>query len=174
MKDQNKIISSFGSAFIKPDEKLYLDIIECGRIIAEKGYTLYSGGYSGSMEAISKGAKSAGGKTIGVTLKKVKTSPNAFIDEEIIAENLMERISCLINSAEAFIIFRGGTGTLLEISSALELMNKKLMAEKLMIFYTDYWKSVIETLENDQIELKMLIERNVRFMEQPNDLSYIL
>lgn len=174
MKAQNKVISSFGSAFIKQDEQLYQDIIECGKIIAEKGYTLYSGGYSGSMEAISKGAKSAGGKTIGVTLKKVNTSPNAFIDEEFIAQNLMERISHLINSANAFIIFKGGTGTLLEISSALEMMNKKVMDEKLMIFYNDYWKNVIETLENDQIELKMLIERNVRFIDQPNDLSYIL
>lgn len=174
MRVQNKVISSFGSAFIKPDEKLYLDITECGKIIAEKGYSIYSGGYSGSMEAISKGAKSAGGKTVGVTLKKVKSSPNVYIDEEIIAENLMERISCLINSAEAFMIFKGGTGTLLEISSALELMNKKVMPEKLMIFYSDYWKSVIDTLENDQMELKMLIERNVRFIEQPNDLSYIL
>lgn len=174
MKAQNKVISSFGSAFIKPDEKLYQDIIECGKIIAEKGYTIYSGGYSGSMEAISKGAKSAGGKTIGVTLKKVNSSPNAFIDEEFIAQNLMERIAYLINSANAFLIFRGGTGTLLEISSALEMMNKKIIDEKLMIFYTDYWKSVIDTLENDQMELKMLIERNVRFIDQPNDLSYIL
>ncbi len=174
MPPKDKIITSFGSAFITADEPLYTEIEQLGKAIAEKGWTVCSGGYMGSMEAISKGAKSAGGKTIGVTVKEWTSKPNHYIDEEVKMRNLMERIVELVGIADAYIIFKGGTGTLVEISVTLELMNKKAMGEKPVIFYGDFWRSLIEILKLDSEMLKELIERNVKFISSLDELQEIL
>ena len=167
----NKTITSFGTAFIAPSEPLYSEIVAIGRHIADSGFNVCSGGYSGSMEAISKGAMNAGGNTIGIGVKGNESKPNEYIKEFILAENLMERILTLINKADAYVIFRGGTGTLLEISATLELMNKKTMPEKKMIFYTDFWKDMIEILKQDSETLHSLIERNVIFISTTKEIS---
>lgn len=170
----NKIITAFGSAFITPNEPLYSEIELAGKLAAEKGWTVCSGGYSGTMEAISKGAKTAGGKTIGVTVKQWTSEVNKFIDEEVKMRNLMERIVELVGLADAYVIFKGGTGTLVEISVTLELMNKKAMGEKRLIFYGDFWKNLMEILKQDSKRLAELIERNVKFISSCNELHEIL
>jgi uncharacterized protein (TIGR00730 family) len=167
----NKIITSFGSAFINSDEPLYKEIEDIGKAIAGFGWRVCSGGYGGTMEAISKGVKSAGGKTIGVSVDGWAAKQNRYIDEEIKAINLMERILKLINIADAYIVFKGGTGTLVEISVALELMNKKAMKEKPVIFYGNTWMNVIETLKQDSDRLYELIEKNVRVITSPKQLK---
>ncbi|MFI5212102.1 MAG: hypothetical protein ACHQIH_04410 [Ignavibacteria bacterium] len=101
----SKIITSFGSAFIKPDEPLYSETEEIGKRIAKAGYKVCSGGYYGTMEAISKGVTSAGGKAIGIGVKGWETKPNEYLTEIKLAENLMERILKLINIADEYIIF---------------------------------------------------------------------
>ncbi len=169
-----KVITSFGSAFIKPDEPLYSEIREIGKYIAEAGFNICSGGYYGSMEAISKGAKSGGGRIIGVTVKGWDTVPNKYVDEIAAMPNLMERIVELIGIADAYVIFKGGTGTLVEISVALELMNKRSMPEKKMIFYTDFWKNMIEILKQDSVKLNEMINRNVFFIENPEEIKKLL
>lgn len=169
-----KVVTSFGTAFVKPDEPLYSEITDIGKYIAGAGYDICSGGYYGSMEAISKGAKTAGGKTIGVTVKGWDAAPNSFIDEIAEMPNLMERIVELIGIADAYIIFKGGTGTLVEISVALELMNKRSMPEKKMIFYTDFWMNMIEILKQDSAKLSDMISRNVFFIDNPDEIKKLL
>ena len=66
----NKTICAFGSYKGLDNRE---DIVRVGQLLAEKGYTVISGGFSGTMEDISKGAKSAGGKTIGITYYKKST-----------------------------------------------------------------------------------------------------
>ena len=130
------------------------------------------------MEAVSKGAKSAGGKTLGVTVKEWDTKPNEYIDEIIPMRNLIERMVELVGIADAYLIFKGGTGTLVEISVALELMNnkrnRKAMGEKPLIFYGDFWRSLIEILKLDSDRLKDLIERNVKFITSAAELHDLL
>ena len=170
----NRIITSFGSAFTVDNDSLFNEIIEIGKSIGECGWSVCSGGYSGTMEAISKGVKSAGGKTTGIGVKGWERKQNRYLDEFIEMPNLMERIVELITIADAYIIFKGGTGTLVEISVTLELMNKKAMPQKPMIFYTDFWKNVIEILKLDSPALKNLIEKNVKFISSPDEISGIL
>lgn len=174
MPGKNRIITSFGSGFVSGDEPLFNEIELIGKAIAEKGWIVCSGGYYGTMEAISKGAKSAGGKTIGVTVKDWTAKPNQYIDEEVKMRSLMERIVELVGVADAYIIFKGGTGTLVEISVALELMNKKIMGEKPLIFYTNFWYNMIEILKQDSDQLKEMIEKNVKFIENSNELTPLL
>lgn len=169
-----KVITSFGSAFVKDCDPFYAEIELIGRYIAECGYSVCSGGYNGTMEAISKGAKSAGGSTIGITVKNWNSLPNKYIDEIAEMANLMERIVELIGIADAYIIFKGGTGTLVEISVALELMSKSSMPEKKMIFYTEFWKNMIEILKQDSPALKEMIKRTVFFINNPEEIIKLI
>ncbi len=131
------------------------EISRLGKQLAQMGITVMSGGFGGTMEDISRGAKSAGGKTIGVTCYLWSSAryknPNEFIDEEIVTKNLPERIEVMLKEADAFVIFPGGTGTMLELSTALEYINKGLMAPKPLIAIGDYWKPALSCLRNEPI-----------------------
>jgi uncharacterized protein (TIGR00730 family) len=166
----NKIITVFGSAFVQENNAYYNDIFQVGKLLAQNGYDVCSGGYAGIMEAVSKGAKSVNGKTIGVTVSTWTSKPNQYIDEDVKMPNLMERITELITLADAYVIFKGGTGTLVELSVALELMNKKAMPEKPIILFGSFWSNLIEILKQDSDKLAELINRNIRFAESPVDV----
>jgi uncharacterized protein (TIGR00730 family) len=131
-------------------------------MLAQMGITVISGGFGGAMEDISRGAKSAGGKTIGVTCypwgKERYKKANDFVDEEIVAEDFPERIGIMLREADAFVVFPGGTGTLLELSTALEYINKGLMTPKSIIAIGDFWKPVLSCLKNEPVFRKNTVK----------------
>src|SRR5437867_10746676 len=170
----NKVITTFGSGLLKSDGELYNRIVQIGKCLAENNFIVCTGGYAGTMEAVSKGAKLAKGKTYGVTVTSWSTVPNKFIDEETKMPNPVERLMELIALGDAYLVFRGGTGTLVEISLALELMNKSMMKEKKLFFFSDFWKKTIDTLKIDSVRVKEIIERNVRFFEEPEEIVKLL
>lgn len=136
------------------------EIVRLGKMLAQKGITVMSGGFGGTMEDVSRGAKSVDGKTIGVTCyiwgKDRYTKANEFIDKEIVADNLLERIQIMIKEADAFVVFPGGTGTLLELSATLEHINKGLIEPKPVIVFGDFWKPVVSCLGNEPVFSKKI------------------
>lgn len=131
------------------------DIIKLGKLLAGKGVTVISGGFGGTMEDISRGAKEAGGKTIGITYYKWENlpykKPNKYIDEEIKTKNIFERIETMMKNSDAFIVLPGGTGTLLEMAACLEHINKGLMKPKPIIALGNFWKSAVEKLSEEPV-----------------------
>ena len=131
------------------------NVVKLGRLLAEKGFEIVSGGFGGTMEDVSRGAKESGGKTIGVTYYKWQggpyKKPNKYIDEEIITENIFERIDVMVKKSDAFIVLPGGTGTLLELAACLELVNKGLMPPKPIIALGDFWKTTLENLAQEPV-----------------------
>jgi uncharacterized protein (TIGR00730 family) len=136
------------------------EIVRLGKMLAQKGITVMSGGFGGTMEDVSRGAKSVDGKTIGVTCyiwgKDRYTKANEFIDKEIVADNLLERIQIMLKEADAFVVFPGGTGTSLELSATLEYINKGLIEPKPVIVFGDFWKPVVSCLENEPVFSKKI------------------
>ena len=131
------------------------DIVRLGKLLAENGITVVSGGFGGSMEDVSRGAKMAGGKTIGVTYYKGEDFPykgaNEFVDEEIKTEDIFERINKMMEISDGFIVLRGGTGTLLELAAVLEHINKGMMPPKPVIAIGDFWRGVVKNLNGEKI-----------------------
>ncbi len=147
-----KRICVFGS-YKKLDKKSQ-DIIKLGRLLAERDFEVITGGFGGTMEDISRGAKEAGGKTIGVTYYRYADTakkPNKYIDREIKTKNIFERINVMMKESNGFIVLPGGTGTLLELAAVLEHINKGLMQPKPIIALGDYWKNVAEILAEEVI-----------------------
>jgi uncharacterized protein (TIGR00730 family) len=114
-----KTISVFGGSQPKPGSTAYLEAQELGRLLANEGYAVQTGGYIGTMEAISRGASEAGGHVIGVTCDEIENwrpvGPNPWIKEEKRCQTLRERLFVLIDDCDGAIALPGGIGTLAEI-----------------------------------------------------------
>lgn len=144
-----KIISIFGSSRVTEENPDYQTAYMLGKLLAESGFAVCNGGYGGIMEASAKGAKSTDGKTMGVIVDAFGHTPNNFIDEVIVENNLLNRLQKLIELGNAYVIFKGATGTLVEFALVWEYINKGLMKEKSIIIIGDFWKPVVKTLKDE-------------------------
>ncbi|HSQ37416.1 MAG TPA: LOG family protein [Acidimicrobiia bacterium] len=118
------VIAVFGSSAGRPGEAAYEAARECGRLLAEAGYAVATGGYGGAMEACSRGAADAGGRVIGVTAPAAfpgRPGANHWVQVEIPAPTLTERIHLLLNGSAACIALDGSIGTLTELLMAWNL-----------------------------------------------------
>ncbi len=117
-------VTVFGSSIGAPGEPEYDQAVELGRLLAEAGYAVATGGYGGSMEAVSSGAHAAGGTITGVTAPDVfphRDIPNRYVQEHVRAASLTERIHELVDIAEACIALPGSIGTFTELMVAWNL-----------------------------------------------------
>ena len=141
---ENKIVSVFGSSRPLPDDPDYEQARALGRALAEKGFQVCSGGYGGVMEAVSRGAKEAGGRTLAITAKFFRARPNAWVDEERAVESWEERLFELIRMGDGYVACKGGTGTLVELAVVWEMLNKGVMAGKPFATLGEFWTPILE------------------------------
>ncbi len=143
-----KVITIFGTSNAKDGDKVFNLAYELGKLCAKNGFAIANGGYGGTMLAAAKGAKLAGGKTIGVTCSAFgRKGPNEFITENIITENLTERVAKLVEIGDAYAVLPGGTGTLLELAGIWESANKGFInPAKPIILITDFWRPLVELI----------------------------
>lgn len=115
-----KNITVFGGSKPKPGEESYQQAQELGRLLGQAGYTVLTGGYIGTMEAVSRGAAKAGAHVVGVTSDQIEAfrpgEANAWVQEERRCTTLRERIYTLMDSCDAALALPGGIGTLTEIA----------------------------------------------------------
>lgn len=120
----DRTVTVFGSSLGQPGDPDYDQAVELGRRLAEAGYSVATGGYDGSMEAVSAGADEAGGSITGVTAPDVfphRELPNRFVKQHIRATSLTERIHELVDIADACIALPGSIGTFTELMVAWNL-----------------------------------------------------
>ena len=93
---------------------------EVGRLLAERGAVLVCGGRGGAMEAACRGAKEAGGLTVGILPGSDRSEANPFVDV-VVPKGLGEaRNALVVGAADVVIAVGGGYGTLSEIALALK------------------------------------------------------
>jgi len=146
---RKRIVTMFGSGTAKEGSEEYILAYDLGRLLAEHGYALCNGGYSGTMEAGARGAKEHGGSTIGVVSETFGLAANKFIDERIVTKTLIERLQRLIELGDGYVALRGGTGTLVELAVAWEYMNKGLLEVKPFVVVGGFWTDVVGTLKKE-------------------------
>ena len=149
---EEQIITVFGSSRPRPGDGDYEEARLLGRALAESGFAVCSGGYGGVMEAVSRGAKEAGGKTYGVTAEFFKAAKiNPWIDDEIKMKTWQERLFELIRLGNGFIACKGGTGTLVELAVVWEMLNKSVMTGKPFLVLGDFWQPILDRVR--EVEL---------------------
>jgi uncharacterized protein (TIGR00730 family) len=143
-------ISVFGGSQPKEGSASYEEARELGRLLAERGHTVLTGGYIGTMEAVSRGASEAGGHVIGVTCTEIENwraiRANAWVKEEWKRTTLLERLESLIRGCDAALALPGGPGTLTEISLMWNMMIIGALPRRPLILIGEGWEGVFEEL----------------------------
>jgi uncharacterized protein (TIGR00730 family) len=114
----------FGSSQTVPGTVEWEDAEEVGRSLATAGVAVITGGYGGTMEAVSKGAVEASGIAIGVTAPRLfpgRSGANLYVSELIEAVTLTERIGTMVERSSAAIVLPGSIGTATELLVAWNL-----------------------------------------------------
>jgi uncharacterized protein (TIGR00730 family) len=143
---QQKVIGIYGGANVQPGTPDYVDAYHLGVELACAGYAVMTGGYSGTMEAISHGAAEAEGHVIGVTVALFKERgliPNPFLNEEIHLPTLAERLNYLIVRPDAYVFLKGGTGTLSELALAWSLLQVTEVPPRPMVLVGPMWREFL-------------------------------
>jgi uncharacterized protein (TIGR00730 family) len=148
-----RIITVFGTSAAGENDPVFQAGVELGQMLAQAGFEIANGGYSGTMRAVAKGAAGVGGKIYGITCTAFKRGKaNEFITDEIRTGNLNQRLEKLVAMGDGYIVLPGGTGTLLELAWVWEHKNKGFQtAGKPIVLLGAFWKPLIELMK--QIDL---------------------
>jgi len=141
-------VTVFGGSQPAEGSTAYLAAYELGQLLAINGHIVLTGGYIGTMEAVSRGASEAGGHVIGVTCSDIeqwrKVGINAWVKEERKFKTLSQRLEGLIFGCHAAIALPGGPGTLTEISLMWNLMIIEAIQRKPLILIGRGWQALFE------------------------------
>ncbi len=163
-------VSIFGSNDPEPGSGEYELARAVGRTMAQMGYVVINGGYGGTMDASSRGAKEAGGSTVGVVCSIWSPRANEFTDRTIVTASLIERLQTLLSDADAgYIVLPGATGTLVELSTAWEMLAKGLTDTRPLVCVGDFWQPVIELITST----KPRTAEYLTTVEKPDDLPKV-
>jgi len=142
----------FGSNSPKDGDHDYAEARLLGYALAQASYVVATGGYFGTMEATSRGAKEAGGHVIGVTTSifdGVRLHPNTYLDEEIKFPTLFQRLHHLVTMADVWVALPGGIGTLSEVALTWSLMQVGEMKRQPFVLVGAQWRKTIGEFSND-------------------------
>ena len=160
-------VSIFGSARTLPTNPYYGIAEEIAERLVRQGYGVITGGGPGIMEAGNKGARNAGGKSVGLNIDlPFEQSHNAFIDADKLLnfDYFFVRKLMFIKYAQGFIVLPGGFGTLDELFEALTLIQThKIGKFPIILVGTSYWGGLIDWIR----QTLLLSEHNI----SENDLS---
>jgi uncharacterized protein (TIGR00725 family) len=149
---QEMIVSVFGSSRPRENDPEYAKARKLGCVLAEKGFAICTGAYGGTMEAVSRGAKEAGGKTYGVTADFFSAAKaNAWVDVEVRVKTWQERLFEIIRLGDGFVACKGGTGTLAELAVTWEMMNKSVMLAKPFVALGEFWVPILNCVRGVEV-----------------------
>ncbi len=138
----------FGSSKISENDDLYSQTLRLSETVSSLGYDIASGGYGGVMEAALKGAVNSGVKRIGVTCEIFKDRmPNDFLSDEIKTKDYIERLEILIDVGDLFIAVQGESGTLLEVSAVIALIERQLIENRYLILVGSLWRDLSNLMD---------------------------
>jgi hypothetical protein len=149
---QSKIISVFGNSRTPVGSADYEEARTMGRYLAQAGFVVMNGGYNGTMEAVSRGAKEGGGRVIGITVSLFDSrglAANAWLDEEIKKHDYVSRVCHLIQESDGYVALRGGVGTLTEVSMTWSLLQLDAISRRPLILLGEHWRRAIRDLINE-------------------------
>jgi uncharacterized protein (TIGR00730 family) len=153
-----KKIAIFGDGAAKENDDHYKDAYETSKLLAKNGYVIVNGGGPGIMLAATLGAKEAGGIVEIVTINPANMGENyegknmenvTKADVEYTTNNYDERVAKLAEVADAFVVFKGGTGTLSELTMTWSKAKFDFGHHEPIILYGKFWKEILGVIEKD-------------------------
>lgn len=146
-------VTVFGSARTPQDHEHYKMGLEVGRVIASEGFSVITGGGPGIMEAVNKGAKEGGGRSIGLNIQlPFEQEANDYLDLHLDFRYFFCRKMMFLKYSCGVIVLPGGFGTMDELFESLTLIQtSKYPRFPMVLMGKDYWQGLIEWLEKSML-----------------------
>jgi uncharacterized protein (TIGR00730 family) len=160
-------VSVFGSARVTEDDPVYELGRRVGRLLAQSGLTVITGGGPGCMEAANRGANDAGGKSVGLLIELPhEQAANPYTSIKVQFRYFFVRKVMFVKYAVAYVILPGGFGTLDELFEALTLIQTmRIKPFPVVLLGKDYWKDLVGWVRKTMLGKHRLIG--------PNDLDLL-
>lgn len=168
MADAEKIVAVFGSSDGAEGEEAYETARLAGKMLAELGYVVATGGYGGMMEAASRGAKEGGGATIGVLCSIWKSAPNRWVDRVVHTHDLRQRMEALVElGVSGYLVMTGANGTLSELAHVWERKTLRQMHDRPLVFVGRFWQPLIDLMGQARASSRT----HVTVVDSPRELA---
>lgn len=158
-------VTVFGGSKPKVGEDAYNEAFYLGQLLGAEGYTVLTGGYIGTMEAVSRGAAENGTHVIGVTCDQIEAwrpvAPNRWVAEEMRYPTLRLRLYALIDNCDAAIVLPGGIGTLAEAAVMWSELQTGSLKAKPLILVGDGWEDTFGTFFDTLGDYIAQTDRNI-------------
>jgi len=154
MSQQGPLVTVFGSARTKPDSPEYKEAEKMGRLLAENGYGVISGGGEGIMGAVSKGAYEAGGDSVGLNIELPhEQAPNKFQTHSLSFRYFFIRKVCFLKYTLGVVVFPGGFGTLDEFFESMTLVQTgKINRIPIVVVGGNSWEEMFKDINKNLLE----------------------
>jgi uncharacterized protein (TIGR00730 family) len=146
-------VAVFGSARSRPDSAEYAQAVEVGRLLAEAGFAVITGGGPGVMEAANQGAVKGGGTSVGLGIElPFEQGLNEYVDLGVNFRYFFARKTMFVKYAQGFVVLPGGFGTMDELFEALTLVQtRKVTSFPIVLLGTGYWSGLVDWLRGAMV-----------------------
>ena len=164
-------VALFGSARVHEASAPYEAARTVGKLFAERGWAVVTGGGGGVMEGANRGAQEGGGLSVGFNIVLPhEQSPNPYLDISYTFDHFYARKVCFVRPSEGFVIFPGGFGTLDELYEALTLIQTgKIKHFPVVLFDTEYWREMIDWIRGDLLAQGMISPADLDLLHLTDD-----
>ncbi len=147
------LIAVYGSSTVREADPVYRLSFDLGRELAGAGADVMTGGYSGAMEACSRGCHEAGGHVVGVTVELFESRgpANRWVKGGVHNPYLFERLRHIVNRADGFVAVPGSVGTLTELFLTWTLLSVAGRAAAPLVLLGDTWERYLEAHRHPDI-----------------------
>ncbi|MDR0483428.1 MAG: TIGR00730 family Rossman fold protein [Cellulomonadaceae bacterium] len=164
-------VSVFGSARTPRDHEDYRRAVEVGRLLAEAGYAVITGGGPGIMEAANKGAMAAGGTSVGLDIElPFEQAMNEYVNLGVNFRYFFARKTMFVKYAQGFVVMPGGFGTLDEMFEALTLVQThKVTGFPVALVGTEFWGGLYEWVSSTLVDTAMISPEDPQLLHLTDD-----
>lgn len=176
LAEHHPSVSIFGSTRVKAGDEVYAKAEQIGRLLAENGFGVITGGGPGVMEAANKGAASAGGRSIGINIElPLEQKPNPYANITLRFRYFFVRKVMFVKYAVAYIILPGGFGTMDELFEAVTLIQThKIKPFPVIMVGSSYWQGLLDWMKDVTLKEGKISPSDLEIIQVMDDPAEII
>lgn len=164
-------VSVFGSARIREGSKEYELARTVGRLFADAGWAVVTGGGPGAMEAANRGCRDGAGLSVGFNIELPhEQGSNPYLDVSLTFHHFYARKTMFVKAAEGFVVVPGGFGTVDELFESLTLIQTgKVFEFPVVLLGTEYWSPLLTWVRDRLLPEGMIAPEDLELMTVTDD-----
>ncbi len=167
------IVAVFGSSQPRRGAELYKSSLMMGALLGRFGFDVMTGGYTGVMEAVSRGAHGNGAHIVGITMARFEDRVNRYVMDEIRTANFYERFRWLVDRADAYVAMGGGIGTLAEVTFTWQELQLGMVPKRPLVLVGPRWRALFKCFAEQLIPTPGIFDP-MKLVDTPEEAAEFL